>query len=160
MDCSMPGFSVLHYFLELAQTYVHWVGNAIPCCPLFLLCSIIPSIRIFSKKSQLFTAGGQSIGALASASVLPVNIQGCFPSGLTSLTLQSKGLWSLFQHHNLKASVLQYSAFFMVQLPHLQMTTGKTKALTRQTFVSKVMSLLFHRLSRLVIAFLLRASVF
>ena len=89
--------------------------------------------------SQLFTSGGQSIGVSASASVLPMNIQGWFPLGLTGLiSLQSKGLSSLLQHQNLKASVLWPSAFFMVQLLRLYMTPGKTIALTlcQQTDVS------------------------
>ena len=78
-----------------------------------------------------------------------------FPLGLTSwISLQSKGLPSLLQHHSSKALILQCSAFFTVQLSHPYMTTGKTTALTRQTFVGKVMSLLFNMLSRLVITFL------
>ena len=93
--------------------------------------------------SQLFATGGLSIRA--SASILPMNIQGWFPLGLAGLiSLQSKGLLSLLQHHSWKASILWLSAFFMVQLAHPYMTTGKTIALTIQTFVSKVMSLLFN----------------
>ena len=81
--------------------------------------------------SQLFTSGGQSCGASASASVLPMNIQDWFPLGLTSLmSLLSKGLLRLLQHHRSKASILWQSAFFMVQLSHPYMTTGKTIALT------------------------------
>ena len=107
--------------------------------------------------SQLFTSGGQSIGISASASVLPVNIQGWSPLGWTGwISLQSKGLSSLVQHHSSKASILQCSAFFIVQLSHPCMTTGKTIALTRWTFVGKVMSLVFNMLSRLVITFLPR----
>ena len=117
--------------------------------------SVVPSLPAFnlSQHQGLFqwfrsfpvaTSGGQSIGASALASVHPVNIQGWFPLGLTGLiSLQSKGLSSLLQHHSSKASVLWHSAFFMVQLSHLYMTTGKTIALTRRTFVSKVMSLVF-----------------
>ena len=106
--------------------------------------------------NRLFASGGQSIGASASASVLPMNIQGWFPLGVTGLiSLLSKGLSkSLLQYHSSKASVRQDSAFFIVQLSHLFMTTGKTLALTIQTFVGKVMSLLFNILSRCVIAFL------
>ena len=108
--------------------------------------------------SQLLTSGGQSIGASASASVLPMNIQGWFPLGLTGLiSLQSKGLSRVFSNHSSKASI-QCSAFFMVQLSHSYMITGKTTALTIWTFVSKVMSLLFNMLSRLVIAFLPRSK--
>ena len=104
--------------------------------------------------SRLFASGGQSIGASASASVLPVNIQDCL-TGLTSL--QSKGLSRVLSNSS-KSSVLRHSAFFIVQLSHLYMTTGKTIALTVWTFVGKVMSLLFNTLSRFVIAFLPRSK--
>ena len=105
--------------------------------------------------SQFFTSGGQSIGVSASASVLPMNIQDWFPLGWTGLiSLHSNGLSSLLQHHSSKTSILRHSAFFIVQLSHPYMTIGKTTALTRQTFVGKVMSLIFDMLSRLVIAFL------
>ena len=109
--------------------------------------------------SQFFAWVGQSTGVSASASVLPMNTQDWSPLGWTGwISLQSKGLSSLFQHHSSKASVLQCSAFFTVQLSHPYMTTGKTIALTRQTFVGKVMSLLLHMLSRLVITFLPRSK--
>ena len=99
--------------------------------------------------SQLFPSGGQSIGVSASASVLPMNIQDCFPLGWTGwISLQSKGLKSILQHHSSKASILQCSAFFIDKISHPNMTTGKTIALTRWTFVGKVMSLLFNMLSR------------
>ena len=105
--------------------------------------------------SQFFTSGDQSIGVSASASVLPMNIQDRFPLGWTGwISLQSKGLSSLLQHHSSKASILRHAALFIVQLSHPDMTTGKTIALTRWTFVSKVMSLLFNMLSRFVITFL------
>ena len=110
--------------------------------------------------SQLFTSDGQSIGVSASASVLPMNIQGLFPLGLTSFDLLAvQGtLKSLPQHHSLKASILRRSAFFMVQLSQPYMTDGKTIALTRRTFVTKVMSLLFNTLCRFAIAFLPRSK--
>ena len=109
--------------------------------------------------SQLFTSSGQSIGASASASVLPMNIQDWIPLGLTGLiSLKSKGLKSLHQCHSSKASVLQSSAFILVQLSHLYMTNGKTKALTIWMFLGKVMSLLFNMLSRFVVAFLSRSK--
>ena len=111
--------------------------------------------------SQFFASGGQSIGVSASPSILPMNIQALFPLGLTGwISLQSKGLSrkSLPQHHSSKASVLRYSAAFMVQLSHLYMTTGKTVALTIWTFFGKMMSLLFNTLSRFVIAFLPRSK--
>ena len=110
--------------------------------------------------SQFFTSDGQSIGASASASVLPMNIQDWFPLGWTGwISLQSKGLSRVFSnHHNSKASILQCSAFFIAQLLHPYMNTGKNKALTRWTFVSKVTSLLFNTVSRLVITFLPRSK--
>ena len=102
---------------------------------LILLPSIISSIRVFSNKSQLFASGGQSTRASASASVLPMNIQDWFALGLTGLiSLQSK---SLPQHHSSKASILWCSVFFMMQLSHPCMTTGKTIALTIGTFIGK-----------------------
>ena len=96
--------------------------------------------------SWLFASSSQSIGALASTSVLPMNIQGWFPLGLVDLLAVQETLKSLLLHHSLKASIPLRSAFFMVQLSHLYMTTGKTIALTIQTFVSKVMPLLFNML--------------
>ena len=112
------------------------------------------------QMSQLFTSGGQSIRVSASTSAIPVNTQDWSPLVWTgSTSLQSKGLSSLLQHHSSKALILLPSAFFIVQLSHPYMTTGKIIALTRWTFVDKVMSLLFNMLPRLVITFLLR-SVF
>ena len=97
------------------------------------------------QTSQLFASGGQNIGVSASQSVLPMNTQDWSPLGWTGwIFLQSKGLSSLLQHHSSKASILLLSAFFIVQLSHPYMTTGKTIALTRCTFVDKVMSLLFN----------------
>ena len=111
--------------------------------------------------SWLFASGGQCIGALASASVLPMNIQDWFPLWFIDcfdlLAVQGT-LKSLLQHHSSKASVLQSSAFFTVQFSHPYMSTGKTTALTRWTFIGKVMYLLFNMLSRLVIAFLSRSK--
>ena len=101
--------------------------------------------------SRLFTSVGQSVGALAS--VFPKNIQDRFPLGLTGLI----SFLSNLQHHSSKPSILQHSAFFMVQLSHPHMTTGKEKkniVLTRRTCVGKVMSLLFNTLSRFVTAFI------
>ena len=143
-------------------------NHLILCHPLFLLPSIFPSIRVFSNESVLLI-GGQSIRASVSESVLPMNIQDWFPLGFTGfISLQSvQGtLKSLLQHHSSKASILWCSAFFMVQFSHWYMTTGfkcilfngKTIALTRWTFVDKVMSLLFNMLSRLVIVFLPRSK--
>ena len=109
--------------------------------------------------SWLFASGGQSIGT--SASVLPMDMQDRFPVGIDWLDfLAVQGtLKSLLQHRSSKASILWHSAFYIVQLSHPYMTTGKPVALTRWTVVGKVMSLLFNVLSRFVIAFLPR-SVF
>ena len=158
-DCSMPGFPVHHQLPELAQTHVHRVSDAIQ--PSHSLSSPSPPAFNLSQHqslpmSQFFASGRQSIGASASASVHPVNIQDSIPLGLTDLiSLQSKGL---FSNTCSKVSVLWHSAFFMVQFSHPNMTTGKTIALTRQTFVGKLMALLFNMLSRLVIAFLPRSK--
>ena len=104
--------------------------------------------------SQFFASGGQSIGASASASVLPTNIQvDSLRTDWFDLLVVQGTLKSLLQDHSSKASILWHSTFFMVQLSHPYMTTGKTIALTLQTFVGKVMSLLFITLSRFVIAF-------
>ena len=110
--------------------------------------------------TQFFASGGQSIEVSASASVFPINIQESFPLRWTVLiSVQSKGLSRrLLQHDSSKASVLQLSLFLMVQLSHPYMTTGKTIALTRWTFVGKVMSLLFNTLSRFIIALLPRSK--
>ena len=111
------------------------------------------------QMSQFFTSGGQSIGVSASASVHPMNIQGWFLLGLTGDLLAVQGtLKRLLQHHSSKVSIFWHSAFFMIQLSHPYMTTGKTIALTRWTFVCKVISLLFNMLSRLVISFLPRSK--
>ena len=111
--------------------------------------------------SLFFTSGGQNIGVSAATSVPPMNIQDWFSLGWTGLiSLQSKGLKSLLQHHSSKASILLHSAFFIVQLSHPYMTTGKTRALIRQTFAGKVMSLIFNMLCTLVIAFLPRSKLF
>ena len=108
--------------------------------------------------SQLFAPGGQSTGVSASTSVLPMNTLISFRMDWLDLLAVQGTLKSLLQHHSLKASILQLSAFFTVQLSHPYMTTGKTIALTRRTFVDKLMSLLFNMLSRLVITFLPRSK--
>ena len=112
-----------------------------------------------ASMSQLFAWGGQSTGVSALASFLPKKSQGWSPSQWTGwIYLQSKGLKSLLQHHSSKASILRRSAFFTGQLSHPYLTPGKTIALTRWTFVGKVMSLLLNMLSRLVITFLPRSK--
>ena len=130
-------------------------NRLILCRPLLLLPSIFPSIRVFSNESVLPIRWPQywSFGF----SISPSNEY----SGLISFRMDRLDLLavqgtlrSLLQHHSSKASILQHSAFFIIQLSHAYITTGKTIALTRQTFVCKVMSSLFNMLSMLVIAFL------
>ena len=127
-------------------------NHLILCCPLLLLPSIFPSIRVFSNESVLHIRWPKYWGF--SFNISPCNEH----SGLISFRMHwldlhaAQGtLKSLLQHHSSKASILRCSAFFIVQLSHPYMTTGKTIALTRQTFVGKVMSLLFNMLSKLVI---------
>ena len=129
-------------------------NHLILCRPLLLPPSIFPSIRVFSNESVLHIRWPKD---WCFSFISPSNEY----SGLISfrmdwldpLAIQGT-LKSLFQHHSSKASILLHSAFFIVQLSHLYMTTGKTIVLTRRTFVGKVMSLLFNMLSRLVITFL------
>ena len=109
--------------------------------------------------SQLFAWGSQSTGVSASASVLPMNIQDWFPLGLIGwISLQAKGFSRVFSNTTVQKHQFLRSAFFIVRLSHPYMTSGKTIALTRWNFVSKVMSLLFNMLSRLLIAFLPRTK--
>jgi len=163
IDCSMPGFSVHHQLLELTQSHVHWVDDAIQ--PSHPLSSPSPpafnhsSIRVFSNEPVLRIRWPRYWSF--SFSISPSNEY----SGLISFRMDWLGLLavqgtlkSLLQHHSSKASILRCSAFFIVQLSHPYMTPGKTKALTRWTFVGKVMSLLFNILSRLVITFLPRSK--
>ena len=159
MNFSMPGLPVHHQLPELAQTHVHRVGDAIQPS-LLLLPSIPPSIRIFSNESTLCMRWPKYWSFSFGTS--PSNEH----PGLISFRMDRLDLLavlgtlkSLLQHHSSKASILQRSAFFIVQLPHPYMTTGKTIALTRRTCVGKAMSLLFNVLSRLVITFLPRRMV-
>ena len=150
----MPGFPVHHKLPELTQTHVHQVGDAIqpshPLSPL-LLPPVPPSIRVFSNESTVRMRWPKCWSF--SFSISPSNAY----SGLISFRMDwldllavQGTLKSLVQHHSSKASVLQHSTFFIVQLSHPYMTTGKTIALTRRIFVGKVMSLLYNMLSRLV----------
>ena len=134
-------------------------NRLILCCPLLVLPSFFPSIRIFSTESVLHIRWPKYWRF--SFSIGPSNEY----SGLISFRMDwldlfavQRNLKSLLQHHSSKASILQCSAFFIVQLSHLYTITGKIIALTRWTFVGKVMSLLFNMLSRLVIAFLPRSK--
>ena len=131
------------------------------CCPLLLSPSIFPSIRVFSNESVL-PLHGQSAGVSALASISPSNEYSrlmSFRMDCLDLLAVQETLKSCLQHHSSKASILQCSAFSIAQLSHPYMTTGTTIPLTRWTFLSKVMSLLFNMLSRLVIAFLPRNKV-
>ena len=165
MDCRMLGFLVHHQLPEPTQTHVHCISDAIqPSHPLSSPSPSafnFPSIRIFSNESVLsitwtkYCSFSFSISASNEYSGLISFRMDCLDLLAVQGTLQS-----LLQHHSSKASILQCSAFYIVQLSHPFITTGKTIALTRQTFFDKVMSLLFNMLSRLVIAFLPGASVF
>ena len=147
-------FTISQSLLKLMSIESMMLSNHLILCRPLLLPSIFPSIRFFSNE-QLFASGDQSTGASASASVLPMNIQGWFPLGLTGLiSLLSKGLSRVF----FSTRVLQRSGFLRVQLSHPYMTTGKTIVLTIQTFVGKTMSRLFNMLCRFVIAFLPRSK--
>ena len=129
-------------------------NHLILCHSLLLLPSIFPSIGLFSIESVLHIRWPEYLGVSAPESVLPMHIQDWFPLGLTGwICLRPRGLKSLLQHHSSKASIFQHSAFFIVQLSHPYMTTGKTIALTRRTFIGREMSLLFSMMSMLVIAF-------
>ena len=155
----MPGLPIHHQLLELAQILAHRVvmlSNHLILC-YFLLPSIFPSIRVFSNESVFHIWWPK----YWSFSISPSNEH----SGLISFRIDwfdllavQENLKSLLQHHSSKASILHCSAFFMVQLSHPYMTTGKTIALTKWTFVGKVMSLLFNVLSRWVIAFIPRSK--
>ena len=132
-------------------------NQLVPYHPLLLLPSIFPSIRVFSKESVLHIRWPKYW--TFSFSISPSNEHPgliSFRMDWLDLLAVQGTLKSLLQHHSSKASILQHSAFFMFQLSHPYTTTGKTKALTRQTFVGKVMSLLFNMLSGLVITFLPR----
>ena len=163
MNCSMSGLPVHHHLLEFTQTRVHQVGDAIqPSHPLSSPSPPAPNPsqhQSFSNESTLHMRWPKywsfSFSIVPSKEIL----------GLISFRMDWLDLLavqgtrkSLLQHHSSKASSLRRSAFFIVQLSHPYMTTGKTIALTRWTFVGKVMSLLFNMLSRLVITFLPRSK--
>ena len=130
-------------------------NHLILCCPLLLLPSIFLSIRVFSNESALLIRWPKywSFSFSISPSKEHPGLISFRMDWLDLLAVQGT-LKSLLQHHSSKASILQHSAFFIVQLSHPYMTTGKTIALTRRIFVGKVISLLFNMLSRLVITFL------
>ena len=165
MACSTPGFPVLHHLPEVAQLMsielVMPSNHLVLCLPHLLLPSVFPSIRVFSNELALCIRWPKYWSF--SFSISPSNEY----SGLISFRIDwfdfladQRILKSLLKHHSLKASVLWLSAFFIVQLSHPYMTTGKTIALTRQTIVGKVISLLFNMLSRFVTDFLPRSKHF
>ena len=133
------------------------LSHLILCRPLLLLPSILPSIRVFSNESTLLMRWPKYWSFIIPSKEIPGLIS--FRMDWLDLFAVQGTLKSLLQHHSSKASILQPSAFFTVQLSHPYMTTGKTIALTRRTFVGKVMSLLFNMLSRLVITFLPRSKL-
>ena len=163
MDCSTPGLPVYHQLLELAQTHVHWVSDAIQLS--HPLSSPSPPVFNLSQHQGLF----QWVSSLHQvAKILEFQLQhqafqwifrtDFFRMDWLDLLAVQGTLKSLLQHHSSKASILRCSAFFMVQLSHPYMTTGKTIALTTWTSVGKVTFLLFNMLSRFVIAFVPRSK--
>ena len=161
MYCSTPGFPPSPTFKSLLKLLsielVMPSNHLILCRPLLLCLQSFPELGSFLV-NQFFTSGNQSIGASASASVLPMNIQDWFPLGSTGLiSLQSKGLLRVFSK-----TTVQKHQFFGAQLYDPTLTSirdyWKNHSLTRWTFVGKIMSLLFNMLSGLVIAFLLRSK--
>ena len=163
MDCSTPSFLVHHQFPSLLKlTSVELVmpsNHLILCHPLLLLPSIFLSIRGFSKELVLHIRWPNYCSF--SFNISPSNEYSgliSFRMDLLNLLAVQGTLKSLLQHHSSKVSILQCSAVFIVQLSHPYVTTGKIIALTRWTFVGKVMLLLFNMLSRLVIAFLSRSK--
>ena len=162
INCSMPGLPIHHQLPESTQTHVHWVGDTIqPSHPLSCLSppALKAIIGVFSNESAVCIRWPKYWSF--SFNISPSNEH----SGLISFRMDwldllavQGSLKSLLQHHSSKVSSLPCSAFFIVQLSHHFMTTGKTIALTRWTFVDKVMSLLFNKLSRLIITFLSRSK--
>ena len=160
MDCSTPGLPIFYHLPEFAQTHIHWVGDAIQpshsLLPFLLLPPVSPSIRVFSNELAPHIRWPK----YWSFSFSPSSEY----SGLISLRidwfylLAVQGTLKSLQHHSPKASIIWHSAFFMIWHSHTYMTTGKTIALTIQTFVSKMMCLLFNMLSRFVIASLPRSK--
>ena len=163
MNHSMPGLPVHHnsrsLFKLMSIKSVMPSSHLILCCPLLLLPKIPPSIRVFSNESTLHRRWPKYWSF--SFSISPSNEHPgliSFRMDWLDLLAVQGTLKSLLQHHSSKASIFWRSAFFTVQLSHPYMTTGKTIALTRWTFVGKVMSLIFNMLSSLVITFLPRSK--
>ena len=161
LDCSSQAFLsfIISWSLLKLMSIVSMMPSShfILCCPLFLLPSVFPGIRVFPNESSLHIRWPKYWSfSISPSNEYPELIS--FRIDWFDLFAVQGTLKSLIQHHNLKASILRCSAFFMVQLLHPNMTTGKTIPLTICTFVSKVMSLLFNMLSRFVIAFLPRSK--
>ena len=162
MNCSTPGLPVHHQLLEFKLRPIELVmpsSHLILCRPLLLLPPMPPSIRVFSSESTLLMRWLKYWGF--SFSIIPSEeIPGLISFRMDWLDLLAvQGiLKSLLQHHSSKASILQCSGFFTVQISHPYITSGKTIALTRQTLVGRVTSLLFNMLSRLLITFLPRSK--
>ena len=163
MDCSIPGFPVLHCLPELLQfmsiELMMPSNHLILCRPLILLPSIFPNMMVFSSESVLCIRWPkyQSFSfSISSSNEYSGSI--CFRIDWFDLLAVQGTLKSLLQHYSSKASVLQHSAFLIVRLSHPHMTTIKTIVLTICTFVIKVMSLLFNVLSRFVITFIPRSK--
>ena len=161
MDCSMPDLPVYHQLLEFTQAHVHWVGDAIQPP----LSSLSPPAFNLSQHQGLFqwVSSSHQVAKILEFQlyISPSNEY----SGLISFRIDwfdllavQGTLKTLLQHHGSKASILQHSAFFTVQLSHPYMTTGKPIVLNRRTFVGKVVSLLFNTLSKFVITFLPRSK--
>ena len=163
MNHSTTGLPVHHQLPESTQTHVHWVGDAIQ--PSHPLSSSSPPALNLSQHQGLFkwVSSSHQMAKYWSFSfnISPTNEQPgliSFRMDWLDLLAVQGSLKSLLQHHSSKASILQHSAFFIVQLSHPYMTTGETITLTRRNFVNKVMSLLFNMLSRLIITFLPRSK--
>ena len=161
MEYSTPGFPILHYLLELAQTHVHWVNDAIQ--PPRLLSSssafslsqhqgLFQWVSLHIRWPKYWSFSFSISPSNEYSALISVRID-CFDLRAVQGTLKS-----FLQHHSSKASILWRSTLFMVQLSHPYMTTGKTVALIIWTFVGKVMFLLYNILSRFVIAFPLRSK--
>ena len=152
VDCSMPGFPVHHQLSELAQTQVHWLGDAIQ--PSHPLSSLSPPAFNLSQNQGPFqwVGSSQQVAKVLELQLHYKSFQWIlglifFRIDWNDLLAVQRTLKSSLQHHNSKASILWCSAFFMVRFSHPYITTGKNIALTRRTFVGKVMSLLFNMLS-------------
>ena len=149
MDCCRPGFPVLHHLLKLAQAHVHWVCDAIQSsCPLSSPSSpAFPSFRVFSSELVLCITWPKYRSFSISEYSNEYSRLISFRIDWFDLLAFPGILKSLLQHHGSKVWILWCSVFFIVQLSHLYMTTGKAIALTIQTFVGKIMSLFFNMLS-------------